>query len=177
MFHWSDENVAIMTTMMGKGKSSRDVATVLGITRNAVIGKAGRLDIPRNRNKGSKQPRPRVVVSNQTPAKIEQPKFIDRVGIQKARRERDAAGIAPTAVPYRSKSKPIDIATFTDAIRFIDLTDKHCKFPIDDGIGADMLVCGAHRERGSYCTHHADIARGKGTTSERKAVNISRSHR
>lgn len=59
-------------------------------------------------------------------------------------------------------------------VRFMDLTDKHCKFPIscDEGPqGADMPCCGARRTDGSYCVHHARIAYGPGTLSERNALN------
>lgn len=59
-------------------------------------------------------------------------------------------------------------------IRFVDLTDAHCKFPISsigDPTGAEMPCCGARRAHGSYCARHAMIAYGPGTLSERNALN------
>lgn len=174
-FKWTDENVAVMTEMLAKGRTSRQVADVLRCSRNAVIGKAGRLDLPRNRNKGSSQPRPRIVVSNGEPVLVEKPKpkYLDRVSVQKARRDRDAAGIAPTAIPYTPRS---DITVPQDAKRvsLLELTDKICKWPMGDPQWESFHFCGSERSRGPYCGYHGRLAYGPGTESERKAVSVGR---
>lgn len=172
---WGEEEIEVMTKMLAKGKSSSEVSAVLGCSRNAVIGKAGRLDLPRNRNKGSSQPRPRIVVSNPEAAPNEntKPKYLDRVSVQKARRERDAAGIAPTAIPYTPRS---DITVPQDAQRLtlLELTDKVCKWPMGDPQWESFHFCGSERSRGPYCGYHGRLAYGPGTESERKAVSVGR---
>ena len=43
---WTDKNVKTLTTMWNKGKTAADIAEALGgVTRNAVIGKANRLEL------------------------------------------------------------------------------------------------------------------------------------
>lgn len=153
-FSWTDQNIAIMTEMMGKGCSAGEVAVVLQVSRNTVVGKASRLDIPLNRNKGSK--------------------FIDRVGIQKARRERDAAGIAPTAQPYtpqiESGMPPAPLR-----LSLVDLTDKTCRWPMGDLQWESFHFCGVEPTHGPYCTHHAKMAyQPRRDESARKAVSVGR---
>ncbi|WP_271024947.1 GcrA family cell cycle regulator [Rhizobium sp. RCAM05973] len=62
----------------------------------------------------------------------------------------------------------------TSPVRFIDLTAHQCKFPISAADGpsnADMPCCGMRISLGSYCSHHAAIARGDGTRGERVALD------
>ncbi|MBS7698589.1 GcrA family cell cycle regulator [Chelatococcus sp. YT9] len=40
---WSDATVEVLISMLAAGRSSRDIASAIGTTRNAVIGKANRL--------------------------------------------------------------------------------------------------------------------------------------
>jgi GcrA cell cycle regulator len=169
---WGEEEVEVMTKMLANGSSSRDVAHALGCSRNAVIGKASRLELPRNRNKGSSQPRAKVSVSGQASIDgVEKaPKYLNRVGIQKARRERDAAGVAPTARPYTpqiaSGAPPVPLR-----LSILDLTDRVCKWPIGDVQSEDFHFCGADRTYGSYCTYHAKIAYKPRERAEQHAID------
>ena len=42
---WTDENVGVLKALWGEGRSAREIAGKLGMTRNAVIGKANRLGL------------------------------------------------------------------------------------------------------------------------------------
>ena len=42
---WTDENVEILETHWSAGRSAREIAEKLGVTRNAVIGKANRMGL------------------------------------------------------------------------------------------------------------------------------------
>ena len=43
---WTDEKVAILKELWGKGKTANQIAEIIGgISRNAVIGKAHRLNL------------------------------------------------------------------------------------------------------------------------------------
>lgn len=46
LFAWPDEAVETLRRLRAEGQSSSQIAAVLGITRNAVIGKAARLGLP-----------------------------------------------------------------------------------------------------------------------------------
>ena len=45
---WTDRNVEILEALWSEGRSARDIAEKLGVTRNAVIGKANRLGLSHN---------------------------------------------------------------------------------------------------------------------------------
>ncbi len=45
---WTDERIAILEEMWCAGRSAREVAEILGVTRNAVIGKANRMGLVHN---------------------------------------------------------------------------------------------------------------------------------
>jgi GcrA cell cycle regulator len=157
-FRWTPENVAIMTEMLAKGRTSRHVSDVIGCSRNAVIGKALRLKIPRNRKQGASQPRSKARAAHpETQAAEPKAKYLDRVGIQNARRERDAAGLPPTPRPYTpqiaSGIPPIPLRLSLE-----ELTDKTCRWPIGDVHQEGFGFCGTERTHGSYCGYHARIA-------------------
>lgn len=44
---WNDERVAELTELWGAGKTAKEIAAVMGLTKNAVIGKADRLSLER----------------------------------------------------------------------------------------------------------------------------------
>src|SRR5262245_52669305 len=45
---WTDERIALLTKLWAEGQSARQIAAVLGgVTRNAVIGKVSRLNLPK----------------------------------------------------------------------------------------------------------------------------------
>ena len=42
---WTDENVGVLKALWSEGRSAREIGDKLGMTRNAVIGKANRLGL------------------------------------------------------------------------------------------------------------------------------------
>ena len=51
---WTDERVERLKTLMAEGHSCSVIGAILGTTRNAIIGKASRLDLPRPATKVGK---------------------------------------------------------------------------------------------------------------------------
>lgn len=51
---WTDERIEVLKSMLEQGKSARDIAEKLGVSRNAVIGKSHRLGL-QSRNAPVKQ--------------------------------------------------------------------------------------------------------------------------
>lgn len=47
--HWSQENISILTVNWELGKTATQIGLILGMTRNAVIGKKNRLKLPARR--------------------------------------------------------------------------------------------------------------------------------
>ena len=68
------------------------------------------------------------------------------------------------AVPFQLKGVAL--------VKFLNLREGQCKFPVDNELGPDMGCCGVQisDSHPSYCSHHARIASGPGTESERRAL-------
>lgn len=68
MKEWSEERTALLKTMWTGGKSARLIAKELGVTRNAIIGKARRLGLEA-RAEARKRPDPHLVTKVANPPK------------------------------------------------------------------------------------------------------------
>lgn len=101
---------------------------------------------------------------------------VDRVGLQRAKRERHAQGLPaePPPLPHHGYNTAVYALPGVNPVRLMDLDPKHCRWPItcdESPKGADTPFCGARRTHGSYCAAHAMISRGRGTQSEQNALN------
>ena len=128
---WTDEKVGKLKELWGKGKTASQIAEIIGgISRNAVIGKAHRLNL-------SAKIKQRVSASNQT-------NNIKYKGIQKRQR--------------RSKFKSLLIsANFEPAknLHLEELTDQTCKYMEGHPNKPDASFCGRKTvEKFSYCPLH-----------------------
>jgi len=159
-FSWTDQNVAILREKLALSHSASEVASVLGCSRRAVIGKAWRLKNPMAPNKGNvgKVPlsqRPKPVDVSKSP-KVRQPKPSGRL--------QDLTGMgmhAPRDQAYRGYRHAGLIVGDAVPARFADLREFQCKWilnDMNDADTADSLCCGAEMDRGSYCEHHASLA-------------------
>ena len=70
---WTDETVDVLKALWGDGRSAREIAGRLGMTRNAVIGKANRLGLShKSRPQAArKEPAPRVSEHGQPMSPLE----------------------------------------------------------------------------------------------------------
>ncbi len=133
---WSFESEVCLRRMWAQGCSATEIAAALGMTRNAVLGKRWRLDLPFFEGKGAKTARaqrarpPRV--QRRKPKPKPQPVLVEK-------------GEAP-------------------AMRWLglqELEQAHCHWPLE-GSGPPFVFCGADVKAASpYCAHHAKLARNK----------------
>lgn len=144
-------------------------ATVLGVTRNAIIGKVHRLNLQK-----------RVAARKRTGGRGSAGKYR---GVVTAARKARAARIAPPQ-PDRIKLPPVEIFTpsaediavgawaalpGTVPVSMDDLGRTSCRWPI--GEDAPFMFCGCEAAPGSsYCPTHKHRAAGKGTGEERRAT-------
>ena len=138
-FPWTDEDIENLKRWRAQGWSFGAIASTLGCTRNAAIGKAGRLGICEKRPreaKSHKQPlirlyegRPRKAYTRKAPTILEQP-ILDCV--------------------------PLNLT-------FAELKPGQCKYPFGDV--PNMLFCGLPTDEGcSWCApHHRVVFAGKPT--------------
>ncbi|KQV83266.1 GcrA family cell cycle regulator [Rhizobium sp. Root1220] len=155
-FSWTDQNVAILRQMVNEGHSASQIGARIGTSRNAVIGKALRMQIALAGSRGKPS---RQTAQTRSARRVSHlPRAISHL------QDIDAPAIS---------AEPV-VPEVVVPVEFALLEAHHCKFPIDDNIGPHMLCCGARRLKGSYCAEHAALTRGRGTESERKASSIGR---
>lgn len=127
---WPAERDAELKKRWGEGASAAKIAEELGITRNAVIGRAHRLKLEtRGHSVGGRPRSAHKKVRTPRPAKIVVPAVIDE------------------AIPLEQRK------------HFLDLTPRCCRWPVGDtqsGFwGGDLFFCGAVAAEGrSYCASH-----------------------
>jgi hypothetical protein len=175
---WTDELVARLKAWIAEGREARWIAAQIpGATKNAVIGKAGRLGV----TTGGQAGRPMIRDQN----------FIDKVlrrreagkslltiaaelgcnvktvsnvvvNLRKSQRlykDRTKPLIHRTQrpigfVPSPLQSTEIEPETTDCAVTFFDLAPHHCRWPIS-GEKLGISYCGrAKIEDGAYCQHH-----------------------
>lgn len=168
---WTDERVDRLTKLWADGLSASQIAAELGgVSRNAVIGKVHRLNLPgRAKSGGSSGGRSKRVAS--TP----------RGGGYGGR-----SSSAPRSTPRSSGATALKHDVLADAIAQVDmrpiedvvvpisrrlplteLTEKTCKWPIGDPMQEDFYFCGVDCDDADpYCTYHSKLAFQP--TSERK---------
>ncbi|WP_026873860.1 GcrA family cell cycle regulator [Inquilinus limosus] len=131
---WTEERVAQLRQLWGNGKSASEIAEILGgVSRNAVIGKAHRLEL-------SGRPSP-----------------IKR----KEGEEEEAATVAAEAAPPAVQKVPAkpEPERRSGGATILNLTERMCKWPIGDPRDKDFHFCGkASHGNLPYCAEHAAIA-------------------
>ena len=148
---WTDEQDAVLRELHGKGKSSAEIAAVIGgVTRNAVLGRAHRLKLPPHRHapsrgQASERRRRRSREKFERGKKAKKPVF-------KAKESPEATP-APTVVLEPSPSQRRVYVGDTD---FMSLERDQCRWPLGD---RPFRFCG-QRKWGdkAYCAHHCRIA-------------------
>jgi len=135
---WTEERVAQLRQLWGNGKSASEIAEILGgVSRNAVIGKAHRLELSgRPSPIKRKEDEEEEEVAAAAPAAVEaQPAPVEKV--------------AAKPVPERKSG----------GATILNLTERMCKWPIGDPRDKDFHFCGkASHGNFPYCIEHAQIA-------------------
>lgn len=166
--YWTDERIDTLTTMVTTGSSAGQVAAILGCTRNAVIGKAGRMKLPLGGGKASRPARlkrlPQAPRPAKQPAKQRAPKGPVALGIV------DAPVMRVVPVP-----KPRIVEPDEDSRSLLDLGRFSCHFPVGDWEVSQMF-CGKRIDGiSSYCPrcHPRTVQPGsvsKANRSDRHAI-------
>lgn len=143
---WTEEQDRQLKALWVEGLSASQCGARLGISRNAVIGRVHRLDLP------ARAPR-RLGARHATDGKRERPQRI---------RERKPPKPAPTLATVTLKPLPLLPVAEPDPNKpgLIDLKPGHCKFPHGDPGTEGFHFCGAKCERDAspYCDYHRSIA-------------------
>ena len=137
---WTDERVEQLAKLTREGKVFREIAEILGCTRNAVIGKVHRMglhaEVPLSKQKTSRRRAPVNV------AKIK------------------AKAPEPPRFQYKPRGPSVSVEMPTPSrhrgIGLLDLEPHHCRFPT--GQGAEITFCGQPKLHGySWCGPCKDV--------------------
>jgi GcrA cell cycle regulator len=139
-FSWTDQNVEILRQMLGNGSPASEVAARIGCSRNAVIGKACRMQIAMNgaRAKGSAV---KSVVSRLSERRIRRV-----AAVQVEPQEFDGSDLAaePETEPSPAIRKTI----------IQGLTERDCLWPMGHVEGEQTFCCEETVVGYSWCDAH-----------------------
>ena len=144
---WTDARVTRLRSLWKEGNSASHIANELGgVTRNAVIGKIHRLNLPKRTNAKS----PQIIAAQ-------------RRGKRQIRRN-EARVVLLTTVALPRPALDIDIK---------HLLPGQCKWPTSPG--RPHLFCGHpwHGEHGPYCEAHSRVAYRREYPRERHDLTIA----
>jgi GcrA cell cycle regulator len=153
MSEWTDAMCDTLRTLREQGHSSAEIAAVLRVSRNAVIGKAMRLGL-------AKKIGPRAPQSQR---RREPPKGPSRRVLHIMRAGR-GSGMQAAMVPEfdaepACRSLPAEAIPMEQRKTLLQLTMADCRWPYGDPGEEDFFFCGAPKTEGSsYCTHHTRAA-------------------
>ena len=169
---WTDERIEQLKSLWEQGMTASQIADALGgVSRNAVIGKAHRLDLQsrpspvRTADGGSEErvkaaPPPPVAapVAKAPPAPKPEPIAPPAAPVVASLPAGPVAPSGPAAPPRRMiPAKPS--AEIRGKTTLLDLTDKICRWPIGHPGEADFHFCGeAVHLSFPYCRQHCALA-------------------
>jgi len=165
-YSWSPEADAELRELWSiRGMTASEIGARMGKTRNAVLGRAHRLDLPMRKaattgyNAFTRVRTPRAVVKR-APRKS--------TYVTKPRRKPEPKPVAT------EQQRQMAWAALPGSmpVALLDLTAESCRWPVGE---APFHFCGLKATQGSYCDHHAKLSRGLGTPSEQRAVAHARS--
>ncbi len=141
---WTDEQVEELKKLWDQGLTTGEIGKALGVSKNAVVGKAHRLKLdsrPSPIRRGEDEPQP------------EQPATAP-VEREKAAEVKKTVDAKP-APAKKSADKKEKKKLFT----VNDLTMTSCRWPIGDPKDADFHFCGKQALPDKpYCAEHAEMA-------------------
>ena len=134
---WTSEREAKLKELWKKGHTASQIATVLGdTTRNAVIGKAHRLNLEARAK--SKKTTPTVNTENNVKLEIKTQKL--------GRKAKFKALLLDKSFPPENP------------VKLEDLTDDHCRWPLGEKLQPAKFFCGRKpTEKFVYCALHLMI--------------------
>ena len=143
---WTDEQVDRLQELWAQGLTANEIAKILGVTKNSIVGKVHRLCLPARpspiKSKGSD-------VTTTTEA-------VSAVSTEPSS-QKAAESKAVTSAPKSPAPKG-------ENIRLVELDSHTCRWPIGDPRDEDFCFCGKKVRTGqTYCDEHSQMAYVKAT--------------
>lgn len=164
--NWTDERVEKLKKLWSEGLSASQIAAQLGgVSRNAVIGKVHRLNLPGRAKAGGTQTasRPkRPAAATPRPSNFAARPVAARPAARPAgnaltKEELDADFDMQSAqLPVPANGNNGVVVPMSRRLELTQLTERTCKWPIGDPLTPDFYFCGQHSNEGKpYCEFHS----------------------
>ncbi|MGY5777772.1 GcrA family cell cycle regulator [Rhizobium sp. LEGMi135b] len=162
--NWTDERVEKLKKLWSEGLSASQIAAQLGgVSRNAVIGKVHRLNLPGRAKAGGTTAAART--PKRSAAAPRAATYGSRVatrtvvtrqqGATMLKEEIDVDSV--NEIQYRPASNVV--VPISRRLGLTELTERTCKWPVGDPLKDDFHFCGNESPDSSpYCTYHQRLA-------------------
>lgn len=161
--NWTEDRVDRLKKLWSEGLSASQIAAQLGgVSRNAVIGKVHRLNLPGRAKAGgatSARSQKRVTTPVQARPTAFAPRTITRTvtrpaGATMLKEEVEIETLQEMVVSSSNVVVPI-----FKRVPLIKLTERTCKWPLGDPLKDDFCFCGNDSpDNTPYCTYHQKLA-------------------
>jgi Uncharacterized protein conserved in bacteria len=159
--NWTDERVEMLKKLWADGLSASQIAAQLGgVSRNAVIGKVHRLNLPGRAKSGGQA----TVRTKRPTAAPRAPNYASRTA---AAARPVGRSVGATALKTEVIAvEDVDLRPVADVVvpisrrlSLVQLTERTCKWPIGDPLQEGFHFCGNDSgEASPYCGYHARLA-------------------
>lgn len=164
--NWTDERVEKLKKLWADGLSASQIAAQLGgVSRNAVIGKVHRLNLPGRAKAGGSTTTTVRAKRPATPAAPRPQSFAARPVARPIARPANTNAAIQEDVAFEAveehENAPAGNVVIPMARRLAltQLTDRTCKWPIGDPMKDEFHFCGNDSpDTSPYCTFHAKLA-------------------
>lgn len=148
---WTDEAVEELKKMWDKGMTTGQIAKVLNVTKNSIIGKVHRLCLTARPSPIKKSSGKSVEKKASKPQKAEK--------VEKATKTSNKVVKEAPISPISENTKtPVSIVEETN-IPLVKLDNHTCRWPMGDPKDEDFCFCGKRIRTGqTYCEEHAAVA-------------------
>ena len=162
--NWTDERVERLKKLWADGLSASQIAAQLGgVSRNAVIGKVHRLNLPGRAKSGGQS----SVRTKRTTTAPRAPNYAGRTASQTTRTvSRSNGGAAlkqdlDVVAAEEVDTRPMEdvVVPISRRLSLIELSERTCKWPVGDPLQEGFHFCGNDSGDSSpYCGYHAKMA-------------------
>lgn len=161
--NWTDERVDRLKKLWSEGLSASQIAAQLGgVSRNAVIGKVHRLNLP-GRAKAGGATSARSQKRASIPAQARPASFAPRTMTRTVARPSGATmlkeDVDVDALEEVHVARDNVVVPIFKRVPLIRLTERTCKWPLGDPLKDDFCFCGNDSpDNTPYCTYHQKLA-------------------
>jgi GcrA cell cycle regulator len=146
---WNSEAIDTLRSLWAEGHSTAEIGRRMGVSKNAVVGKAHRLDLPARPSPIRRE----AETAGSRPATPPARRPLAPREPQPLRRLEPATPPAPPAPPVQMAPAPAVVRSFPR------VSTRSCCWPLGEPGTSEFRFCGGEAIPGKpYCTSHASVA-------------------